>query len=271
MNMTRRWTSTLLTVGIAAAALGGFHARASADVPRASIADTSAVEGDKGRLTITLSEPCTSGYVDIPFDTERFSDGRAVGTAIQNTDYPRTRGNLVFLEGVTERSILINTTEDSVREGTETYGLFLGPPGGTCSATIADGEAVASIIDDDGGSQGGPTAVGVGDAKVKEGNSGTTTCNLPVTLDPPSAQPVTVRWTTADGTATAGSDYQAAQGTAEFPAGSSAETIRVTVIGDRTNEKGRSEYFTVSLQAPTGGAVLGRSTARCTIKEGKRG
>jgi hypothetical protein len=269
--MLRRRISTLLAVVLTAGSLVGWHARASADVPRASIVDTSAVEGDKATLTVTLSSACASGYVDIPFDTESFSSGRPTGTAVENADYPRTKGNLVFLEGVTTRSILINTLEDSLRESTEFYGLFLGTPGGTCSSSIADGDATASIVDDDGGSQSGVSATDVEDAKVKEGNAGTATCVLPVTLDPPSGQRVTVHWSTADGSATAGSDYQAAEGTVEFASGSSAATIPVTVIGDRINERGRSEDFSVTLDAPTGGASLGRSQARCSIREGKRG
>lgn len=269
--MTRRRASTLLTIIGLAGGLIGLHARATAAGPGVSVLDTSAVEGDKASLTLTLSSVCTGGYVEVPFDTQSFATGRPTGSAVQNADYPRTLGKIVFLEGVTSRTIQINTLEDSARESTETYGIFLGTPTGTCPATIADGEAVASIVDDDGGSQTGASAADVEDAKVKERNSGTTTCVLPVTLDPPSATPVTVHWSTADGTAVAGSDYQAGQGTIEFPAGLSNAVIHVTVIGDRINEPGRTEAFSVALDAPTGGASLGRSVARCAIKEGKRG
>ena len=44
---------------------------------------------------------------------------------------------------------------------------------------------------------------------VAEGNSGTTTAVFPVTLSGATRQPVTVDYATADGTATAGSDYTA--------------------------------------------------------------
>jgi hypothetical protein len=277
-RMTRRRTISLITLLVTAAVSGGWHAHATAvgaaDVPAVSIADTSATEGDKASITITLSSACSSGYVEVVVDTQNFTTGQTSGSAVQNADYPRFHGHVVFLQGVTSRTILMNTIEDSERESTETYSLFLGPPGGTCQATIGDGEAVSRILDDDGGSGGGgsgPSAADVNDAKVKEGNSGTRSCLLPVTLDPPSDHRVTVHWATQDGTATAGSDYQAGQGTVDFPGGSDTATIAVPVIGDRINEPGRTEQFSVTLDNPTGGASLGRSVASCSIKEGKRG
>ena len=46
---------------------------------------------------------------------------------------------------------------------------------------------------------------------VSEGNS-SATIHVPVTLSGPMSQSVSVSYATADGTATAGSDYQAATG-----------------------------------------------------------
>ena len=54
-------------------------------------------------------------------------------------------------------------------------------------------------------------ALSINDVTVTEGNSGTTTATFNVTLSPTSAGTVTVNFATADGTATAGSDYVANQ------------------------------------------------------------
>ena len=59
----------------------------------------------------------------------------------------------------------------------------------------------------------GRPSVSVGDASVTEGNAGTTPLSFPVTLSAASTQPVSVTYATADGTATAPSDYAAASGT----------------------------------------------------------
>jgi hypothetical protein len=69
-----------------------------------------------------------------------------------------------------------------------------------------------------------------------------------VTLSATSAQTVTVDWATADGTATAGSDYQSASGTLTVPAGQTMGTITVLVNGDRLGEL--DETFVVKLSSP---------------------
>ena len=61
--------------------------------------------------------------------------------------------------------------------------------------------------------------MGIGDVTVTEGNTGTRAATFTVTLSAASGQPVTVAYATANGTATAGSDYQAASGTLTIPAG----------------------------------------------------
>ena len=67
-----------------------------------------------------------------------------------------------------------------------------------------------------------------------------------VRLSVPSIQTVTVDWTTADGTAIAGQDYEAATGTLTFSALATAQTIRVPIIDDNLDEA--AETFTVALR-----------------------
>ena len=58
-------------------------------------------------------------------------------------------------------------------------------------------------------------------APVKEGDAGTSNAVFTVSLSAPTSQPVTVRWATADSTATTGdNDYKADSGTVTFPANS---------------------------------------------------
>ncbi len=88
----------------------------------------------------------------------------------------------------------------------------------------------------------------IGDANTLEGNSGSHLLNFKVTLSKPVSVPVTVHWTTANGSATAPSDYTASSGTLTFAAGQSTATISVAVKGDRTKEP--SEVFFVLLNQP---------------------
>ena len=61
---------------------------------------------------------------------------------------------------------------------------------------------------------------------------------------------VTVDWTTADGTATAGEDYAAASGTLTFGPGETSKTIRVALL--ETVDVGGAEAFSVQLSNASG-------------------
>ncbi|MFM7205621.1 MAG: glycoside hydrolase family 9 protein [Planctomycetaceae bacterium] len=93
------------------------------------------------------------------------------------------------------------------------------------------------------------------------GGSGTA-AGFRVSLSAPAFDPVTVRWATAAGTATAGSDFTAATGTLVFAPGETAKTVAVTVVADTVAES--SETFSVVLSNPEN-ATLGRATATATI------
>ncbi len=94
----------------------------------------------------------------------------------------------------------------------------------------------------------------ISDALVFEGDSGTTNAIFEVTLIGGSNQVVTVDYSTADNSATAGSDYTATSGTLVFNPGESNKTIAVTVSGDTTPEN--DEVFVVNLSNPTNGILL---------------
>ncbi len=94
----------------------------------------------------------------------------------------------------------------------------------------------------------------INNATVTEGNSGTRTLTFTVTLSPVNAtQTVTVNFATADGTATAGSDYVATSGTLSFSPSAATRTINVTVNGDLTIEP--TESFVVNLSSSVNATI----------------
>jgi hypothetical protein len=106
-------------------------------------------------------------------------------------------------------------------------------------------------------------AISVADASIAEGNSGTTTLAVPVTLSASSGSTVMVDYATADGTAKAGSDYTSASGTLTFRPGETAKTIPVSIIGDTSIEL--DETFSVTLSNPVN-AKIARGAGTETIK-----
>jgi hypothetical protein len=96
--------------------------------------------------------------------------------------------------------------------------------------------------------------VKVNDVKVKEGNSGTTPAVFTVSLNSFAIDEVTVAYTTANGTAIAGSDYLPVAGTLVFAPGDSVKTITVQVTGDTVLEP--NETFRLTLFNPSPNAIL---------------
>ena len=97
-----------------------------------------------------------------------------------------------------------------------------------------------------------------------EGDSGTSNAAFVVNLSIPSASTVTVDFATQNGTATAGLDYQAVNGTLTFAPGVTSQTILVPIIGDTLDES--DETFTVVLSNPTN-VQLGPSSSTATITD----
>jgi hypothetical protein len=70
----------------------------------------------------------------------------------------------------------------------------------------------------------------------------------------------TVAYATADGTATAGSDYTATSGTLTFADGETTKTVQVPLLADTADEA--DETLTLTLSAPGGGASLSTPVAQ---------
>ena len=95
--------------------------------------------------------------------------------------------------------------------------------------------------------------ISIDNVALREGKSGTSNAIFTLTLSAASDQPVTVNYTTVDGTATAASDYTATSGTVNFNLGQTTQTISVTVKGDTIIEP--REFFLVRLSDPTNASL----------------
>jgi len=91
------------------------------------------------------------------------------------------------------------------------------------------------------------------DLTITEGNSGTKNATFTVTRTGTSTQPITVNYSTANGTATAGNDYTNTSGTLTFATNESTKTITVPIIGDTTFES--DETFFVNLTNPSNATI----------------
>jgi hypothetical protein len=113
-----------------------------------SIADARIIEGTGGLtdavLTVTLDTPAAT---DVTVDYATVD-----GTAHAGSDYAATSGSLVFSAGTTSRSMHVPVIADTEAEGDETFHVHLS---NALGAAVRDGDALVTIVDDDG-----PTVAG---------------------------------------------------------------------------------------------------------------
>jgi hypothetical protein len=219
--------------------------------PSLAIGDVTIGEGNSGtaNAVFTVSLSAASGKtVTVGYNT-------AAGTASAGIDYiappPAT---LAFPPGTTTQNITVTVNGDTLLESNETFFVNLNSPS---NATLADAQAIGTIVDDELT----PT-ITIGDVSVPEGNSGTVAATFLISLSAASSQPVTVNYQTVDGSAVAGADYVARTGTLTFAPGTTSQNLVVQVNGDLLAEG--DETFFVSLSGPSG-ALLADSQGQGTI------
>jgi hypothetical protein len=89
-------------------------------------------------------------------------------------------------------------------------------------------------------------SISLRDAIGVEGNSGTTQATFVVALSAAASQSVSCSFATANGTATAGSDYTAASGTVTFTVGEVEKPVVVLVNGDTVDETQETFFLDIS-------------------------
>lgn len=214
-----------------------------APAPSLSINDVSIAEGNGGTqvltFTVTLANPPAAQTVTVDYAT-------ANGTASAGSDYVAiATQTLSFAPGTTTQTVNVTINGDIVGEANETFFVNLS---GATNASIADSQGQGTITNDD------LPAMSINDPSITEGARGKKQLRFTVSLSSPATQTVSVQYSTANGSATAPSDYKAVTGTAVISAGLSSTTISITIFGDRTVEP--NETFFVNLSNAAGATLI---------------
>ena len=167
-------------------------------------------------------------------------------TATAGADYGSTSGSLTIRPGRTQGVVRVPLYRDVLVEPDETFGLLV-DSAAVVGAVYSSGtsDPVGTIRDSPG------PGLEIGDAVATEASG---TISFPVRILGAASSAVTVDWTTNDGTAVAGSDYTAANGTLTIAAGTGEADIAVVLIEDRTVED--DETFSVVLSNASGAALI---------------
>ncbi|RUA30284.1 MAG: hypothetical protein DSY76_02585 [Bacteroidetes bacterium] len=199
---------------------------------------------DNGSISSwTATEAPSVGNIQRIAREWRLDETGSVGTIdfkISNTNLPALNS------GYTKYAVMVDADGDFT-SGAAVYELTAsGSDYVRTGISISDGDyvSIAAIK---------PT-IEFAEAASSDVESSNATIQVDLNYNPASA--VTVDYTTADGTATAGSDYTAASGsTLTISAGSTSNTFTITVSDDATQES--DETFTVSLSNPSSGINIG--------------
>ncbi|MEP6547770.1 MAG: Calx-beta domain-containing protein [Gammaproteobacteria bacterium] len=218
-------------------------------------ASTYTVAQNAGTVVVKVSRTGgSSGAVGITYTTTD-------GTAAAGTDYTAGSGTLDWADGDSaSKNITIAISNATPFTGSKTFMIALSAPtggaavGSPSSATVnIDGSSVATTP--------GTIALSASAYGVKQSAG---SLLVTVNRNGGSSGAVSVHYATSDGTAAAGTNYIAKQGTLNWAGGAStAQTFSVTINASPVLTA--SKTFTITLSAAGGGAALGTSSATATI------
>ena len=213
---------------------------------------------------VVLSEPTSgstqpvAGYpTSIPAAVDFAT---ADGSAVAGLDYVPVAGTLVFEPGEAVKTIAVPVTNSGIPGYDRSFALELS---NARNATLARTLGTATIVATN-------RTVTIEDTSTTDAAGAGKVATFMVSLSYPGAEPVAVRYATANGTALAGSDYVAQSGTIVFPPGQISTTISVPILNDRTDETpGAPETFYVDL-SDSRNATIARARATGTILDDTR-
>ena len=231
--------------------------------------------GGNAVLTVTLdrsNDPDPGGEYTVRFKT--VDDGSASSSGA-GRDYDSVEGTLTFGPGVNSQSFTVPILDDATTEETEDFSAIIFDPQPQCiraetdppcyyqTPTFRNASARVLIFDNDRSNtvQFEPSTYRTGEAGPG-GVPGQATLTVTASRFGDPNTTITVQYATSNGSASAGTDYNAKSGSVTFGPGETQKQITVDLINDGLIEE--TEDFRVELSSPSG-AVFGTGARRATV------
>ncbi len=221
---------------------------------KVAIAGNRVTEGNSGTsdevFTLTLSSPS-----ELPVTVKVATSN---GSALAGEDYVARSTTVTFAPGQRAATFAVPVVGDRRIEPLEAFAVTLSAP---TNAVIAAGQgaAIGYIVDND---LSGVIQVDATRQAVAENVAGGYV-NVTLIRAGGDVGAVAVPYATANGTALAGQDYNAASGTVTFADGQTRAVVRIRIINDTAVEP--DEAFVLDLGKPGGGATLGAQKAQTIV------
>jgi uncharacterized protein len=237
----------IVTQNLFALSNGLSYGRNNADFPEALRSDpnTPIRISDHDPVVAYFSFPvATATELTADPQTSTFGDPITFTATVTAGNAPTSNGTVLFSENGTALS-------SPIRVGSNGTASF------TTSSLTGGAHTIIATYSGAGVLQSSAATVGVtvlpsmsiDDVRVREGHNSIVTAIFTVSLSTTSTDPITVDFSTNDGTAKSGADYVSTAGTMTLPAGALMQTIAVDVLADPMREP--VETFSVNLSAPS--------------------
>ena len=244
------------SIGYDAAGNRSIYAASVSGSPAFSVSDISAVEG--AGLVFTIVKTGT-GAASVGYGSANVSAGAGA-------DYVAASGSRSFAAGESSKTVTVASIDDSGDEASETFSINLS--GASAGATIADGQGVGTIFDNDEPPPPPPPpppVFSIGDASVTEGGA----LLFTVTKTGATAGSFAVGFGTVNNSAVATfvhynpGDYYMTSSSIAFGPAETSKTISIYTYDDIIDDN--NETLFVNLTNPSGGATISDSQGVGTI------
>jgi hypothetical protein len=210
-----------------------------ANIPTISIDDVTAMEGNSGITEFVFTVSLSRSYSQLI--TVEFATQPGTATA---TDFNSKSGTLHFAAGETTATITIEVLGNVFAELDETFYVNLS---NASHGLLTRAQGIGTILNDDL-----PILRISSPVTCIYGNP----CNVEVAYGGVFAEPVSVQYSTRDGSAIAGTHYHAAQGILTLAPGQNRATITIGTIAPGTFQNWSDTHFFVEMSNPTN-AIFG--------------
>jgi Calx-beta domain len=208
-----------------------------------------------GSLSISVNRTGgSSGAVGVAYTTSN-------GTAVAGTDYTKASGTLQWAAGdAAAKTVSVPISNATPFSGAKSFSVTLSAATGG-AAVASPSTATVSITGDAVVAMGSLQLSASAYSIAQSGGS----LNVTVNRTGGSSGAISVAYATANGTAMAGTDYTAANGTLQWASGDAASKTISIPVSNSTPFSG-NKAFTVAISGPAGGALLSSpSSATVTI------
>ena len=200
-----------------------------------------------GQATIAVHRTGdTSAAASVVFAT-------ANGTGVAGVDYTTTTSTVSFPPGAVSETLQVPVIDNGNGGPNKTVNLSLSNPQGVLTGSPA--AAILTIANNDAAVQFSASAYTVGEAMPQ--------AVISVKRTGSASGTITVSYGTANGTASAGSDYTATSGVLTFAPHVLTRSFAVPILNDTIDEG--SETINLTLSGAVGGTIVAPSTAVLTI------